>query len=266
MRGSSLPPALVGASAPASDPTSHLGADRRDIASRRAQIAVRRSAPRCPEGATLRPPGPADGGDPASPRTPPDDPDGAGLLELGGRRPQRGAGRHDVVDDQDARRRHVGMGPERRRVQPGMAIAPGLRDRRHRSARAAAEHGTPSWRATWRATSSAWSKPRSRRRRRLVGAHVTTSTAPTGRDQPVHQQPGEVPGDRPPVAVLEAEQHVADPARERGGDHDAVGRLRAGPADEREPAGPTDRGAGCLAAGAAGREDHALEHDEGVRG
>lgn len=44
-------------------------------------------------------------------------------------------------------------------------------DSRSRSRR----DGTPSWRATARANNSPWSKPRSRRRRPLVGAQVTRS-------------------------------------------------------------------------------------------
>ena len=207
-------------------------------------------------------------GDPAWPRSAAGTTsDGAGALRAG-RRPPAAWRRSSP------RRRRAGRAPAARgdgrgtvgacrRASRGRARSA---DRRRPARSSSRRHGTPSWRATWRATSSAWSKPRSRRRRRLVGAHVTTSTRAAGRHEPVDEQPGEVPGDRPPVAVLEAEQHVADPTGERGGDHDAVGRLRGGAADEREPARATDRGARGVAAGAAGGEDHVTDHDEGVRG
>ena len=182
------------------------------------------------------------------------------------RRAQRGTGRHDVVDEQHARPAARAGGPGtsaraagRARSRPVCGPSPSARSSSRR-------HGTPSWRATWRATSSAWSKPRSRRRRPLVGAHVTTSTRSPGRRQPVDEQPGEVPGDRPPVAVLEPEQHVAHPTGERGGDEHAVGAAGVGPADEGEAAGPTDRGTRGVAAGAAGREDHGPSMTRGCHG
>ena len=142
------------------------------------------------------------------------------------------------------RRRHVRVGPEQRARAGGPPGRGPSAARRPPSRSSSRRHGTPSWRATCRATSSAWSKPRSRRRRRLVGAHVTTSTRAPARRQPVDDEPGEVAGDGPPVAVLEAEQHVADPAGERGGDEHAVRAPGVGAADEGEAARPADRGAG----------------------
>ena len=74
-------------------------------------------------------------------------------------------------------------------------------------------HGTPRCAATPRATSSAWSKPRSRRRAALVGAHVTTSMSRRSVAEPTGEDPGDVRGHRPAVVVLEPEQDVADPPR-----------------------------------------------------
>ena len=103
---------------------------------------------------------------------------GARRLECCGRGPQRRRGGDDVVDDEHPGRGHRRDGPRNRRTgQPagrGRARSAGRRPSSRSSSR---RHGSPSWRATWRATSSAWSNPRWCRRRALVGAHVTTSTA-----------------------------------------------------------------------------------------
>ena len=88
--------------------------------------------------------------------------------------------------------------------------------------------------------------------------------AVAGRHQAVDEQPGEVPGDGSAVAVLEAEQDVAHAARERHRDEHARRSTSVGAADEREATGAADRGAGGVAASAAGGEDHDAEHGRGV--
>ena len=87
-----------------------------------------------------------------------------GLTQGRGGRLQRGAGRHDVVDDQHPGVGHAAGGPgtPAHRAGPSgpgpVCAGPPSRSSRRR-------HGTPSWRATCRATSSAWSNPRWCRRR-----------------------------------------------------------------------------------------------------
>ena len=72
-----------------------------------------------------------------------------------------------------------------------------------------------------------------------------------------------MPGDRPPVAVLEPEQDVAHPAGERRGHEHAAARPAAAGPTSGEPAGPAQRRPWCVAAGAAGHEDHGAIMDEG---
>ena len=81
--------------------------------------------------------------------------------------------------------------------------------------------------------------------------------AAAGTSESVDQQPGQVPGNGPAIAVLEAEQDVASSTGERHGDEHTGGRRRVEPGDEREPAGPADGRAGLVAAGTAGRQEHA---------
>ena len=87
----------------------------------------------------------------------------------------------------------------------------------------------------------------------------------TGGRHPVDDETCQVAGDGAAVAVLEAEQHVADTAGEGRGDEHTGRPVRLGAADQGEAAGPAQRRAGPLAAGASGREDHAADHGRGVR-
>ena len=83
-------------------------------------------------------------------------------------------------------------------------------------------------------------------------------------DDLVHDEAGEVPADATPVAVLQAEDHVAGPAGERHGGMDAVG-LRSGCSpDEGESAGGAHRCTRGITSGTTCHEQHVIDHDEGV--
>ena len=80
--------------------------------------------------------------------------------------------------------------------------------------------------------------------------------------QPADQEPGEVRGDRAPVAVLEAEHRAAGDAVERQRCVRPAGGADRGTGREREPAGAAQRRPGLVAGGAALREGEGDGGDE----
>ncbi len=83
-------------------------------------------------------------------------------------------------------------------------------------------------------------------------------------DDLVHDEAGEVPADATPVAVLQAEHHVARPAGERHGGMDTVGLGSRRPPDEGESTGGAHRCTRGITSGTTCHEQHVLHHDEGV--
>ena len=199
------------------------------------------------------------GSPPARPRTTSTAP-AAAQGRLGG--VERRAGRHHVVDDQHPRRGDVRVRAERRAVEPADAAQAGLRP----SVTVSLEQPPA------RHPELAGDVPG--HQFGLVEAPVAPAPGagrgprddvdpPTGRGEPVDQQPGEMAGDGPPVPVLEAEQHVAHSTGERGHDEDPTRPTRLGAADEGEAAGTAQWRAGSVTAGASGREDHGVSMNEG---
>ncbi len=162
--------------------------------------------------------------------------------------------------------RHVGMGAERRASEPGRPVAPGLRTTgrvgplEQPPTRHPELAGDVTGDQLGLVEASLPPPPAARRRPR------DDVDAVAGGDEPVDEQPGEVPGDGSPVPVLEAEQDVTDPTGERRGDEDAVRGPGVGPADQSEPARAADGCARCVTAGTAGGEDHGAIMTKGCAG
>ena len=165
---------------------------------------------------------------------------------------QRGAGGHDIVDEQHPQVRTVGARPKRRALQPLGASVSGL------SSAVGAVEQPPT-----RYTELDSDRP-GEQLCLVVPTRAGASTAggcpcdhvDFADSQTAHHQPRQLSGHLAAIAVLEAMNDLARHALERQRSHDArladLGRCTG----ERETAAVTEGGAGLITTGAKGGEDH----------
>jgi peptidoglycan/LPS O-acetylase OafA/YrhL len=196
----------------------------------------------------------------------PDDAPSPGPSQRVGRRPQRGAGRDDVVDDQDPLASGPWARPEHRAVEAGGPVATGLGQ-----VVAVTLEQTPA-RHTELGRDPLGDElglvepasPATLAARRCPRHHVDVAGQHAGGQQPVDEQPGDVMAELTTIAVLEAQDHISGPPGERERSDDVARSGQRHRRREGEPAGATQHRPDTVTAGTTGIEDHADSCTPGV--